>query len=140
MFERNKLLPREQVIYNYLIDCYNKGDYQAKTKEEIAHAVGFDAEKKYKRLINCIDSDIHNINKKRFIKEIIISSSKGYRVANEFEALEYIKQKFNRYVSSAEEIYSIADKLNFDTKKYSKTMTNLIYEMELSDNGGFEQL
>lgn len=86
--ENKELTTRQWQLYKYLKDHYEADKFIP--KKEIADAIGYAWNDKSDRNGREIESDVAALNEDGNIQKVIISSTKGYKIANQEEAGEWL--------------------------------------------------
>jgi hypothetical protein len=86
--EQKELTPRQWQLYKYLKEHYQPDVFIE--KKELAKNVGYAWNDKSDRNGRDIESDVMALRESDKIQKIIVSSAKGYKIANEQECKEYL--------------------------------------------------
>lgn len=86
--EKKELTPRQWQLYKYLKEHYQPNVFI--DKKELADNVGYSWNEKSDRNGRDIESDVMALRESDKIQKIIVSSQKGYKIANEQECKEYL--------------------------------------------------
>lgn len=85
-----ELTPRQWQLYKYLKEHYQPNIFIE--KKELAKALGYAWNDKSDRNGRDIESDVMALRESDTIQKIIVSSSKGYKIANEQECKDYLSK------------------------------------------------
>ena len=86
--EKKELTTRQWQLYKYLKLHYEPDKFIS--KKELADALGYSWNEKSDRNGRDIESDVAALNEDETIQKVIISSSKGYKIANKEEAFDWL--------------------------------------------------
>lgn len=106
-FSKEDITVRLTKYYNRFIECVSEHNSSA---------------------YHCIRDDVRALNDCEKVDKIIVSSQKGYKIANKEEAEEYIKKRFARDYKSLKLNYKLVRKcqlngqIDIDFKEYSTFM------------------
>lgn len=103
---------RQWLLYGYLKSHYSEDKFIS--KKELAAACGYTFNEKNQR--NCVDmeSDVRTINDNDTIQKIIVSDSKGYKIGNEQQVLDYLSKRFARDFKSLKLNWKLTRKVKMD--------------------------
>lgn len=88
---------RQWRLYDFLMSCYHNENTKNKyiSKREIAEALSYyyNVDDNSTRYLRVIEKDIRELNKALDHNHLIVSNSKGYKIATEEEFAAYIEKR-----------------------------------------------
>jgi|BioPla2DNA2_1021312.scaffolds.fasta_scaffold32988_5 hypothetical protein len=122
---------RQQKLYQFLLDKSSTNQYIS--KEEICYNLPefyprFDEKstEHNSRAYSKIRDDVRAINRSD-VEKIIVSSKKGYKIANKEEAIEFINKRFRRDLSSLKTNWNLKRKVGLNNQvKMEKEMLKVV--------------
>lgn len=115
---------RQKELLNYLKIKYKEAIYV--TKKQICkdlpyayprHLENHNNEGNKSRAFSNISADIRALNNSD-LEQIIVSTKKGYKIATEKEAKEYLSRRFKRDLKSLKLNYKLNQKIKLDNQLY----------------------
>jgi hypothetical protein len=122
---------RQQKLYQFLLDKSSTNQYIS--KEEICYNLPkfyprFEekSNEHNSRSFALIRRDVRAINRSD-VEKIIVSSKKGYKIANKEEAIEFINKRFRRDLSSLKTNWNLKRKVGLNNQvKMEKEMLKVV--------------
>lgn len=122
---------RQQKLYQFLLDKSSTNQYIS--KEEICYNLPkfyprFEEKstEHNSRAYSKIRDDVRAINRSD-VEKIIVSSKKGYKIANKEEAIEFINKRFRRDLSSLKTNWNLKRKVGLNNQvKMEKEMLKVV--------------
>jgi hypothetical protein len=122
---------RQQKLYQFLLDKSSTNQYIS--KEEICYNLPkfyprFEekSNEHNSRAYSKIRDDVRAINRSD-VEKIIVSSKKGYKIANKEEAIEFINKRFRRDLSSLKTNWNLKRKVGLNNQvKMEKEMLKVV--------------
>lgn len=121
---------RQESLYNLLIECKNwvSKEYIVVSLPKEYQRFGEYSNDHNSTAYSQIRNDVRALNESSDIEKIIVSSPKGYKIATQEEAKEYIQKRFKRDLRSLKLNYKLVNKcklngqINFDLEEYKTYM------------------
>jgi len=122
---------RQQKLYQFLLDKSSTNQYIS--KEEICYNLPkfyprFEekSNEHNSRSFALIRRDVRAINRSD-VEKIVVSSKKGYKIANKEEAIEFINKRFRRDLSSLKTNWNLKRKVGLNNQvKMEKEMLKVV--------------
>jgi len=122
---------RQQKLYQFLLDKSSTNQYIS--KEEICYNLPkfyprFEekSNEHNSRSFALIRRDVRAINRSD-VEKIVVSSKKGYKIANKEEAIEFINKRFKRDLSSLKTNWNLKRKVGLNNQvKMEKEMLKVV--------------
>jgi hypothetical protein len=122
---------RQQKLYQFLLDKSSTNQYIS--KEEICYNLPkfyprFEekSNEHNSRSFALIRRDVRAINRSD-VEKIVVSSKKGYKIANKQEAIEFINKRFKRDLSSLKTNWNLKRKVGLNNQvKMEKEMLKVV--------------
>ena len=125
---------RQQKLYQFLLDksstnqyiskeeiCYNLPEFYPRFEEK--------SNEHNSRSFALIRRDVRAINRSDVedVEKIVVSSKKGYKIANKEEAIEFINKRFKRDLSSLKTNWNLKRKVGLNNQvKMEKEMLKVV--------------
>ncbi|MGI6607544.1 MAG: hypothetical protein ACOX1F_00995 [Erysipelotrichaceae bacterium] len=107
----NKYISKEEI-------CYNLPKFYSREKES--------STEHNSRAFSKIRRDVRAINRSD-VEKIVVSSKKGYKIANKDEAIEFINKRFKRDLSSLKTNWNLKRKVGLNNQvKMEKEMLKVV--------------
>ena len=122
---------RQQKLYQFLLDKSSTNQYIS--KEEICYNLPkfyprFDekSNEHNSRAYSKIRDDVRAINRSD-VEKIVVSSKKGYKIANKDEAIDFINNRFKRDLSSLKTNWNLKRKVGLNNQvKMEREMLKVV--------------
>jgi len=122
---------RQQKLYQFLLDKSSTNQYIS--KEEICYNLPkfyprFEEKstEHNSRAFSIIRNDIRAINRSD-VEKIVVSSKKGYKIANKDEAIDFINNRFKRDLSSLKTNWNLKRKVGLNNQvKMEREMLKVV--------------
>lgn len=120
---------RQKSLYNFLLDKAATNEFISKTEicKSLKELYRRDLEKSSEHNSYAyaqIRKDVRAINQSE-LEHIIISSPRGYKIATEEEAVEFVNSRFKRDLSSLKIVWNLKRKIGLDGQMKIESNSNL---------------